>query len=99
MRGLDAVLGRRLRTHITAPLAVAFADRFKTFLPKATYPLRAGVHSNTAFALRLAFGIMAVETLLASRRAVPRVALDLGFRFSDGPHPLEDACRRALRRP
>jgi hypothetical protein len=37
-----------------APLAVAFADRFKTFLPKATYPLRAGVHSNTAFALRLA---------------------------------------------
>ncbi len=37
-----------------APLAQAFADRFKTFLPKATYPLRAGVHSNTAFALRLA---------------------------------------------
>lgn len=52
-----------------------------------------------AFALRLAFGTMAVETLLASRRAVPRVALDLGFRFSDGPHPLEDACRRALLRP
>jgi hypothetical protein len=37
-----------------APLAQAFARRFKTFLPKATYPLRAGVHSNTAFALRLA---------------------------------------------
>ena len=37
-----------------APLAVAFSDRFKTFLPKAGYPLRAGVHSNTAFALRLA---------------------------------------------
>ncbi|MDQ0464502.1 hypothetical protein QO010_002283 [Caulobacter ginsengisoli] len=36
------------------PLARAFADRFKAFLPKATYPLRAGVHSNTAFALRLA---------------------------------------------
>jgi hypothetical protein len=36
------------------PLAVAFSDRFKRFLPKATYPLRAGVHSNTAFALRLA---------------------------------------------
>ncbi len=36
------------------PLAEAFADRFKTFLPKATYPLRAGVHTNTAFALRLA---------------------------------------------
>jgi hypothetical protein len=37
-----------------APLAEAFSDRFKTFLPKAGYPLRAGVHSNTAFALRLA---------------------------------------------
>ncbi len=36
------------------PLAEAFADRFRAFLPKATYPLRAGVHSNTAFALRLA---------------------------------------------
>ena len=37
-----------------APLAAAFAERFKAFLPRATYPLRAGVHSNTAFALRLA---------------------------------------------
>ena len=37
-----------------APLAAAFADRFRDFLPKATYPVRAGVHSNTAFALRLA---------------------------------------------
>jgi hypothetical protein len=37
-----------------APLAAAFSDRFKSFLPRATYPLRAGVHSNTAFALRLA---------------------------------------------
>lgn len=37
-----------------APLAAAFADRFRRFLPRATYPLRAGVHSNTAFALRLA---------------------------------------------
>lgn len=37
------------------PLALAFADRFKTFLPKSPYPVRAGVHTNTAFALRLAF--------------------------------------------
>ena len=36
------------------PLAEAFAQRFKAFLPLATYPVRAGVHSNTAFALRLA---------------------------------------------
>ena len=36
------------------PLAEAFAQRFKAFLPKADYPVRAGVHSNTAFALILA---------------------------------------------
>ncbi len=37
-----------------SPLARAFADRFRDFLPKATYPIRTGTHFNTAFALRLA---------------------------------------------
>ncbi|HEX5378218.1 MAG TPA: DUF2891 domain-containing protein [Phenylobacterium sp.] len=37
-----------------APLAQAFADRFREFLPRATYPIRTGVHSSTAFALALA---------------------------------------------
>ena len=37
-----------------APLAAAFVRRFEAFLPLATYPIRAGVHSNTAFALLLA---------------------------------------------
>ena len=36
------------------PLAAAFAERFLLHLPKATYPVRSGVHSNTAFALTLA---------------------------------------------
>ena len=36
------------------PLAEAFVARFRAFLPKADYPVRAGVHSNTAFALLLA---------------------------------------------
>lgn len=36
------------------PLARAFADRFRSFLPKLTYPLRVGTHFNIAFALRLA---------------------------------------------
>lgn len=35
------------------PLADAFAQRFMTFLPLATYPVRVGTHYNTAFALRL----------------------------------------------
>src|SRR3954463_5830316 len=37
-----------------APLARAFANRFLAFLPKLTYPIRAGTHFNTAFALILA---------------------------------------------
>jgi hypothetical protein len=37
-----------------APLARIFADRFLAFLPLATYPIRAGVHTNTAFAACLA---------------------------------------------
>lgn len=36
------------------PLAEAFADRFRAFLPNAVYPIRTGVHSSTAFALALA---------------------------------------------
>ena len=37
------------------PLADAFVERFRNFLPKATYPTRAGTHFNTAFACVLAF--------------------------------------------
>jgi hypothetical protein len=37
-----------------APLAEAFAERFRAFLPKLTYPIRTGTHFNTAFALILA---------------------------------------------
>lgn len=36
------------------PLAAAFADRFLRYLPRADFAVRAGVHSNSAFALLLA---------------------------------------------
>ena len=36
------------------PLAGVFVDRFVEWLPKATYPVRHGVHGNSAFALSLA---------------------------------------------
>jgi hypothetical protein len=36
------------------PLANAFARRFLEYLSKARYPIRSGMHSNTAFALALA---------------------------------------------
>ena len=37
-----------------APLAAAFAEHFRAFLPKLSYPIRTGTHANTAFALILA---------------------------------------------
>jgi hypothetical protein len=42
------------------PLASEFANRFKEFLPKATYPIRVGTHFNTAFAITLATEYAAV---------------------------------------
>ena len=45
--------GRR-RAEALAPLARAFAQRFLRYLPYATYPVRAGTHANSAFALALA---------------------------------------------
>ena len=37
------------------PLAEALASRFISFLPKQTYPIRTGVHPNTAFGLAFAY--------------------------------------------
>jgi hypothetical protein len=36
------------------PLADAFAARYVSFLPKQTYPIRTGVHPNTAFGIAFA---------------------------------------------
>lgn len=36
------------------PLAMAFAERFRAFLPILTYPMRVGTHFNIAFAMVLA---------------------------------------------
>ena len=42
------------RGEVLAPLAAAFAERFRAYLPKLTYPIRVGTHFNTAFAMILA---------------------------------------------
>ena len=51
------------------PLAQAFEARFLEFLPKAAYPIRTGVHSSTAFALRLAvdYPSAALPAVIADR--------------------------------
>jgi hypothetical protein len=52
---------------IHRPLAEAFADRFRDFLPKAHYPIRTGVHSSTAFAIAIAqdYAVAAGDTALS----------------------------------
>ena len=45
--------GRR-RAAALRPLALAFAARFRAYLPLCDYPVRSGAHLNTSFALRLA---------------------------------------------
>jgi hypothetical protein len=53
------------------PLTQAFAQRFRDYLPLATYAIRTGTHGNTAFALRLAADYAEAhdEPLLALLRA------------------------------
>lgn len=54
LRRHDDDAGRRWAA-VLAPLAECLVQRFLTFLPRATYPVRVGTHYNTAFALRLLF--------------------------------------------
>jgi hypothetical protein len=49
----ESAEGKNWNNNFT-PLAHAFVRRFEAWLPLATYPVRAGVHSNTAFAILLA---------------------------------------------
>ena len=45
--------GQRAAQHLR-PLADVFVARFRSYLQRSTYPIRTGVHSSTAFALRIA---------------------------------------------
>ena len=55
------------------PLADAFAERYVAFLPKQNYPIRTGVHPNTAFGLAFALdyaravGNRRLEALITER--------------------------------
>ncbi|MES2706320.1 MAG: DUF2891 domain-containing protein [Verrucomicrobiota bacterium] len=53
LRGWDDPDGRQWAADM-APLAEAFVDRYLKFLPRQTYPIRTGVHANTAFGLAFA---------------------------------------------
>jgi hypothetical protein len=57
-------------------LAAAFADRFLTFLPKATYPTRVGTHFNSSFAIVLALEYADVTSNQALRKLLVQKARD-----------------------
>ncbi len=53
-----------------APLATHFADRLIEFLPRSDFPVRAGTHGNSAFALLLALDYADAIQHRALRRAI-----------------------------
>jgi hypothetical protein len=93
------------------PLADAFVERFVSFLPLATYPVRAGVHSNTAFALLLALDYAAALNdarleQLCVEKARSWYARDAGCQAWEpsqdeflSPALVEAACMRAVLPP
>ncbi|MGH9871472.1 MAG: DUF2891 domain-containing protein [Pyrinomonadaceae bacterium] len=53
LHGWEDVSGQRWSRNLQ-PLVATVVDRYREFLPKQTYPIRTGVHPNTAFGLCLA---------------------------------------------
>lgn len=72
LRGWNDEDGRRWSTNLQ-PLADAFVEKYLAFLPKQNYPIRTGVHPNTAFGLAFALdyaravGDKKLETLIVER--------------------------------
>src|SRR5215831_12294489 len=72
LRGWDDEDGRRWARNLQS-LADAFVEKYLAFLPKQNYPIRTGVHPNTAFGLAFALdyaraaGDQKLETLIVER--------------------------------
>jgi len=72
LRGWNDDDGRRWSKSLQ-PLADAFVEKYLSFLPKQNYPIRTGVHPNTAFGLAFALdyaraiGDQKLESLIVER--------------------------------
>lgn len=72
LRGWDHP-GARVWSRNLQPLVDALVERYKRFLPRQTYPIRTGVHPNTAFGLAFALdyartaGDRALEVMIVER--------------------------------
>jgi hypothetical protein len=87
----ESAEGRRWAATV-APLAKEFVRRFEAFLPLATYPMRAGVHSNTAFALLLVreYAVAARNSGFAGLCAAAALKWYRGDRGCPGWEPSQD---------
>lgn len=72
------------RQHLD-PLACLFRERLIEYLPRQTYPIRAGTHVNTAFALGFALDHAKVTKHEAMARAVREAAIRFFENDRDGP--------------
>ena len=74
------------------PLADVFVARFEDFLPRATYPLRTGVHSSTSFAIALGqdYAVAAGNTALSDLFVQKMRAWHLGDRDAPAWEPSGD---------
>ena len=75
LRGWNDVDGKRWSASLR-PLAAGFVEKYLAFLPKQNYPIRTGVHPNTAFGLAFALdyaravGDKKLETLIIERSRI-----------------------------
>jgi hypothetical protein len=67
------------------PLADAFVARYLNFLPKQTYPIRTGVHPNTAFGL--AFALDYAKTVGDQKLADLIIERSLNYYGKDANYP------------
>ena len=71
------------------PLAHLLAQRYVDYLSRQTYPIRAGTHANTAFALALAWDYGSACNDAALCAAVRAAALKFYEKDKDGPEAYE----------
>ncbi len=83
---LDDVQARRWLTAI-APLADALTKGFLDWLPKATYPIRYGIHPNSAFAMSVALPFAARQAQARPELASAIEAKALGWFADDADYP------------
>ncbi len=79
---------KRWEQHLQ-PLTAALVGRYLDFLPKQTYPIRTGVHPNTAFALAFAFDYAVATGDAALKDLVIARSRDYFLGDTDYPAKLE----------